>query len=152
MRAFDRKNRDPGQVRDLQPAYNARRAELDAAGLYPYNDSFKGHLGTEFATDRDEDFAIYALQNLHDLDDLAAKVAAFKAEGAEPVEHLEGVKRYSRVARFGWYMGGTGWAEFSDVRLSPYDGKSGRPWVAIPKGKRTHGFDVSTGTVLGIPA
>ena len=149
MRAFDRKNFDPEQVRDLQPAYSARRADLEAAGLYTYNDSFKGHLGVEFASDRDEDFAIYSLQKLHDLDDMARKVEAFKAEGGEVIETLEGIKRFRKVARFGWYVGGTGWQVFEDVRVVP---RHGRPDVAIPKGKRTHGYDLSGGTVLGIPA
>lgn len=150
MFAFNRDYDDYGQVRHMQPAYEAHRAMLDGAGRYPYNDSFRGMLGEEFATPRDEESAIYMLQRLHDLDEIERKRAAFIAEGAEEITVLDGPRRFSRVVRYGWFMGGTGWAEFSDVRLVPYGGKAGRPYSALPKGRRTNGFDVSTGTVLAL--
>jgi hypothetical protein len=142
---WDRDYRNLDQVEAFYPAYLARRDELDAAGQYPYNDSFRGHVpGIEGA---DEDRAIYMLQTLHDVKAMTAQVEAFRAEGAEPVESLAAPTRYTRLMRFGWYMGGTGLAVYDDVRVVP-DGR-GRPACILPKGRRTNGFSCA-GSLLGI--
>lgn len=115
---FNRDFDDHEQVRPYFDGYLARRAELEAAGQYPYNDSFKGHIpGLEGPN---EGRGIYMLQQMYDRDEMQAKVDAFLADGGQPVDELdlpEGRELRGTLATFGFFMGGTGYSE-QDVWLS----------------------------------
>lgn len=142
---FDKDYKNHEQVRPFMADFLAVFAELEAAGKYPYNDSFKGRIpGVEGP---DEDTAIYMLQTLRDLDALAVKVAAFLADGGEHVETLTETRR-GTVVCYGFYMGGTGWTEYHDARLLA---RNGKPYAILPKGKRTNGHLVQ-GRVMIRPA
>lgn len=133
---------DRTQVAPYWDAYLARFGELEAAGRYPYNDDFKGRIG---APEADEDFLIYMCQKERRLRDDEAKVAAALADGCVPIASVNGVERFARVIRYGWYVGGTGWQEWADARLTT------TTWGAlavIPKGRRTRGHVLDGGTVL----
>lgn len=120
------------QVRPYYAAYLARRAELEAAGRYPYNDDFKGHIpGIE--GDR-EDTAIYMLQTMHSLDEMRAQVSAFRDAGGVVPDVPETGSLRGDVAVWGWYSGGTGFKILRDVRLVRHP--HGRGLAYIPKGKR----------------
>jgi len=108
--------RDLEQVRHLMPAYQRRYNELLAAKQRPYNDSFKGHLGTDFASPVDEDWAIYLCQTLRDVEEDTERVTAALAEGFEPVEKVDRPIRGS-VIHYGFYMGGNGFRRWDDVTL-----------------------------------
>lgn len=130
------------QVRPYYQDYLAVRAELEAVGNYPYNDSFKGRIPG--IAGKDEGTAIYLLQGMHQRDEMYAKVDAFLNDGGERVEWLDEVRR-GTVIHYGFYMGGTGWREYPESRLVP---RNGKPHMVIPKGKRTNGFSVWGGNVL----
>lgn len=133
---FDNDYKNTEQVRPYMADFLEVYAEFEAAGKFPYNDSFKGRIpGVEGP---DEDTAIYLLQTLRDLDLLEAKVAAFLAEGGEHVETLTETRR-GTVVCYGFYMGGTGWREYPEARLVA---RNGKPYAILPKGKRTNGYQV----------
>lgn len=97
---FNKNYRDTGQVRQFMPAYMERYAELAAAGKYPYNDSFRGHIGAEGP---DEDTAIYLCQTLRSLDELSEQVATALADGFRLVDGPpEETTKFARVIEFGW--------------------------------------------------
>jgi len=140
---FDKDFHNHEQVRHLMPAYQRRYDELLAAKQYPYNDSFKGYLGADFASPPDEDAAIYLCQRLRRLDDLAVRVTAARAEGFEPVKKVDGPIRGS-VIHYGFYMGGRGFRRWDDVRLV-----AGRGFLAVQRPRqRTRGVLLVGGHVL----
>ncbi len=138
---FNTDYKDTEQVRQFMPAYLRRYAELCEAGKYPYNDSFRGHLGVT----GDEDTAIYLCQRLRDLDEISVKVAAALADGYVPVGQVDTPIRCSSVIHYGFYLGGTGFKEFTDVRLVP--GLTDLPAV-LPKRARTRSVILLGGKVL----
>lgn len=138
---FNTNYADTEQVRQFMPAYLRRYTELQDADEYPYNNSFRGHLGVT----GDEDTAIYLCQRLRELDEISAKVSAALADGYIPVEKVDTPIRCSAVIHYGFYMGGTEWWEFTDVRLVP--GPENRPAV-LPKRARTRRVILVGGKVL----
>ena len=83
---FNRKYDDHQQVRPYMDEFNRVYDEIEAAGKYPYNDSFKGRIPSLAGTDdKNEDTAIYMLQNLRTLDAEAAKRAAFVESGGRKI-------------------------------------------------------------------
>lgn len=125
-------------------AYLARRAVLDAAGKFPYDDDFKGCLpGLDPATSRTtpeaEGTAVYLLQQRHRRTQDRAARDAFLAAGGRPVTAAdvpEGVQLRGDVAEFGFYTGGTGFQVRRGVRVRG-DGH-GRLFV-LPHRARTRG-------------
>jgi hypothetical protein len=112
------------------------------AGNYPYNDSFKGHIpGIEGPC---EDNAIYLLQTLRELDELAIQVDDALRDGCKPITEIDHTIKCETVIFYGFYMGGTGWKEWHNVRLVP--GLTGL--AVLPKGARTRGFNLFGGKVL----
>lgn len=113
--------KDLGQVEGFYPAYLAVYEELRAAGQYPYNDSFKGRVaGIEGPR---EDTAIYLLQQLRSVREMETQVAEHRAAGwrdFDPAEIEAGPVRFAGVAQYGWYMGGDGFQEWSNARLTRY--------------------------------
>ncbi|MHB1782740.1 MAG: hypothetical protein ACYCTE_08620 [Acidimicrobiales bacterium] len=129
------------------PAHLQRYEELRTAGEYPYNDSFKGHLGLSAGSD--ESTAIYLCQTLRRLDEDRAQIAAALADGFQPIEH-DAVTDPIRgsVIEHGFYVGGTGFRCWDDVRLV----RTGRNGLAIlAKGARTRGHILSVSGVLVKP-
>src|SRR5690606_8772076 len=99
-------------------AYLARREQLDAAGLYPYNDSFLAPIARTGS--KREVTLIYLLQDWHRLQMERAQLAAFIERGAfkiTPADVKPGMR--GTVANVGRYSGAfqTGYAEYEDVRL-----------------------------------
>ncbi|WIB65428.1 hypothetical protein [Curtobacterium sp. MCBD17_040] len=117
---FNGRYQDNEQVRHLYPEYAAVRADLEEKGAYPYNDSFKGRLPSLATTNDDsEDTAIYLLQTMHSLDEVKRDVQAFRdAGGYEAADIPVGEVRRGTLARYGWYMGGTGWQTYENVRVT----------------------------------
>jgi hypothetical protein len=141
---FDKNYGNTEQVRHLMAAYLHRYEELRAAGKYPYNDSFKGHLG--LTAESDEDTAIYLCQRLRQLDAVRVQFDAALAEGFQPIEYdaVAGPIRGS-VIEHSFYVGGTGFRRFDDVRLV----RSGRNGLAVlAKGARTRGHILTGHGVL----
>lgn len=132
---FDKDYRNNEQVRPFFAEYSAVRAELDAAGEYPYNDSFRGRIPSLAATDgKNEDTAIYLLQTMHGLDAVAVRKADFLAGGGVDAYSIEqGKPVRGTVVNYSLYMGGTGWKEYEDARLVR-DVRN--RLLLIPKGKR----------------
>lgn len=142
---FNRNYHDLDQVAEFFPAYMAVFRELEAAGEYAYNDSFKGRIaGLVVETSRDEDSAIYLLQHTRHMRDYQTKVDAYLAGGFEPLDVFpEEATKFAGVVHYGWRNGEDGIAEWRDARLLTFDGSR----VVLPKGKRTNGFRLS-GKVL----
>lgn len=127
------------QVAPFYPEYEVIFNELAAAGKYPYNSSFEGKIPG--IAGPDEETAIYLLQQMRHIADMNAKVAEFEAAGGRPLERLDEITRFTEVIWYGFYVGGAGFNKRQDVRLVP--DLNGRPYMAIPKGKRTHGEHIS---------
>lgn len=134
---FNKNYKDREQIAEFIDGYMAVYNELTAAGQYPYNNSFKGRIpGLAGATDKDEDSAIYMLQTERDLRAMEAKLARYLADGWEPLteQPAESVK-VKGVVEYGFYVGGTGWREWTDPRILPFHSST----AVLPKGKRTNG-------------
>lgn len=146
MFTFNKKYSDYSQVEEFLPAFLARAAELKAAGKYPYNDSFKGHVpGIEGP---DEDSAIYMLKGLEELNKQNARIAELIAAGFQYITTLDKVSKFRRVVLYPTNRMGGEWAEFEDARVIPYE--DGAPRALLPKGKRTNGHLVSGRAVLAL--
>lgn len=145
---IDRKDHhNLSQVFPLLPAYLARLAELEAAGRYPYNDDFKGHLPG--VAGKDEDTAIYRLQSLRGVHADAIKVNEAWDEGFRPLDPgtLSATPTKVRaLVEFGWYMGGSGFRRSEEVRLVLYYGSV----MVMAKRARTHGR-MAQGELLVLP-
>lgn len=150
---FNGNYKDLEQVRPFLPAFEQRRAELCAAGRYPYNDDFRGHIGvdptphppTRNVYGTEEDTAIYLLQTLHKQVEQDEKLAARLAEGYEPIERLDPghIVKFRRVVLYSAdrtnFQGD--WAEYEDARLVAVE--DGRIRYLLPKGARTRGHLVT---------
>ena len=146
--------KDLGQVEEFYPAYLVRYEELSAAGSYPYNDDFKGHIpGIEGPR---EDTAIYMLQTLRSLKETEAFLAERRADGwrdFDPAELGDSPKRFAGVIEYAIYntgshatgstAGGTGWREWNAPRLTRFHSSLG----LLPGRNRTNGHIIS-GRVL----
>jgi hypothetical protein len=137
---FNRDYHDLDQVAEFYPAYLKILAELTAAGLYPYNDSFKGRIpGIEGPC---EDTAIYLLQSTRSVRETEATVVAHREAGwrdLKPGELDNGPIRYAGIAEYGFYMGGTGWQTWADSRLTKWNSSI----AVLPGRARTNGLLVN---------
>lgn len=128
--------KDLGQVEEFYPAYLAIYEEISTAGGYPYNDLFKGRIpGIE--GDR-EDTAIYMLQTLRSVRDMEAKVAEHREAGwrdIDPAELDGGPVRFAGIAQYGFFMGGDGFQEWENARLTRYHSSV----IVLPGRNRTNG-------------
>lgn len=141
----------------VEPFYSefaTLRAQMEAAGKYPYNDDFRGkiagidpeHSGTSHD---DEGTAIYLLQESHTVKRERVKLAAFIESGGYQITRESLIEQGVSQAKplrgtavvVGQYSGGTGYVVYEDVRVFPY----GHRVVGIPKGKRTYGHSLSDG-------
>lgn len=135
---FNKSYDDLAQVAPYLPAFLARLEELQAAGQYRYNDSFKGRIpGIEGP---DEDTAIYLLQGLQRQQEQDAKVAGMVADGYRRIEALTEIQRFDHVVLVPTRRMGGEWSEFREARIVP---REGRPYGVLRKGKRTNGVLIS---------
>jgi hypothetical protein len=146
MFTFNKDYGDYGQVAEFLPAFLERHAAILAAGQYPYNDSFKGHIPG--IAGPGEDTAIYLLQGLKSHNEQQAREAALVAQGYEYVASVTGVQRYAHICLCPVGRMGGDWSEFQDARLIGH--ADGEPRAVIPKGKRTNGNLVSGRRVLAL--
>lgn len=132
---FNRDYKDLEQVAEFLPAYLDVFRELEAAGQYPYNHSFKGRIpGIEGPA---EDTAIFLLQQTRHMREYEAQVDAYRADGYEPLDVFpETPTRFAGVVHYGWRNGEDGIAQWTDARLLMFNGAR----VVMPKGKRTNGY------------
>lgn len=127
-------------------AYMAVYDELQAAGQYPYNDSFIGRIpGIEGP---DEHWAIYFLQVERSLRDMESKLAEAVADGCVPIAaddlSADEQVRYERLVQYGWYMNGEGFFEYAPGgRLTRFHSSL----AVLPRGARTRG-QLCSGKVL----
>lgn len=135
---------DPERLAPFLPAFLVVLAEIEAAGKYRYNASFKGRVpGIE---GDDEDTAIYLLQGLERDRREAARVQELLAAGYEHVTHVGTPQKYSHVVLYTTKKMAGEWAEYHDVRVTGTT--KGLPYGLIPKGRRTHGYAVAGRQVL----
>lgn len=137
--------KDLSQVEEFYPAYMAVYSKIVAAGQYPYNDSFTGRISGIVGPD--EGRAIYMLQTLRSVREMEAKVTEHLADGWRELKDDElesGPVRYSGIAEYAFYMGGTGWYEWSDARLRLYGQSS---TMVLPGRNRSNGHLI-TGKIL----
>lgn len=135
---FNRDYDDHDQVRPYYDAYLVRRAQIESAGQYPYNDSFRGQIdGLKAATERDEDSAIYMLQKLHQINEDDARLAEFLAAGGVSADQIKpGEVWRGDVAEKGFYSGGTGWNVTCNARLS----RDSRGYLVMKEFGKRRGF------------
>ncbi len=147
---FNKDYKDLDQVAQFLPAFLDVYTDIVATGRYTYNDSFRGRIvGLDAATPKDEDTAIYMLQTLKNIRELEAKVESCLADGYAPVDSdsLTTTTKFHKIVEYGFYMGGTGWREWTEARLVPSSKPAGGWLTVLPKGKRTHGHLIN-GKVL----
>lgn len=136
---------DFAQVERFLPAFLEVLDELEGAGQYRYNDSFKGRIpGIEGER---EDTAIYMLQGLQRQRAQDFKIADLIAQGYEHIDTLETVERFAHIVLYPVRRMGGEWQEFREARLTPRDGK---PYGVLLKGNRTRGALVSDRRALAI--
>lgn len=143
--AFNKDFHDYEQIAPFWDAYMARFHELESAGRYPYNDDFRGCLGGTWATERDEDTAVYLCQKRRHILDDEAKVAAAIAEGGfVPIERVDAPLKCASVIYYKFENEETGFKRWDNVRLVP--GLTGMA-VMMPRA-RTRGINLFGGRVL----
>ncbi|MGW8431451.1 hypothetical protein ACWGJ9_10205 [Curtobacterium citreum] len=129
---FDKNYDNYEQVRPYFTDYENLRVELEDAGKYPYDASFKGKLPSlAGTTDKDETTAIYMLQQMYSRDQMDREVRSFTAFGGRDVEKIVGEQR-GDLATYGFYVGGTGWSVIKDARVKR---ENGRTLVKEPRQK-----------------
>ena len=144
------------QVRPFLAEFEQLKRALVEAGQYPYNDSFKGKIPALAESER-EDTAIFLLQRLSREEQRQADLAALRADGFEEVS--------ARPPGDFEYRGGDGeyhQERFAEIVVSNEHGTSryetarvlwsrkmnGQPYVIMPKGKRTRGRLIETGSTV----
>jgi hypothetical protein len=143
--AFDGEYGNLAQVEQFLPDFLAVLAELEAAGQYRYNDSFKGRIpGLDGPH---EDAAIYLLQGLERQNKQDAKVAALLADGYEWIDTIDKTTRFAHIVFVPQGRMGGEWREYTDARLGIFPGSHNSLFV-IPKGRRTNGYLASGRRVL----
>lgn len=147
MFTFNGNYKDLSQVVPFLPAYSDVLHRLEAAGKYPYNDSFIGQIP---GIEGDEDSAIYLLQRVRGVVNDALRVNDAIDRGYRPLDRsvvTETPQRFAGVVTFGWFVGGTGFAEWAEApRLFRWNGQI----AVLTKGKRTKGHRVD-GEILVKP-
>lgn len=144
---FDKDYDNLAQVAHLWDAYAARRAELESAGEYPYDDSFKGHIEGLVADDRNETSAIFLLQVTRRVREYEEKVQALHAQGyIEPVVPLDGdhLTKYASVALVGRQYSGGKYGTVTMFAAARVYTRSGQVCAVLPKGARTRGHSASS--------
>lgn len=145
---FNKSYNDKDQVREFLPRFTELRDEMRAMGQYPYNSCFVGKIhGIEGP---DEETAIYLLQNLYDIEAEARAMSALREE-MQPLTELSKTTKFAKIVVYqsNHFVGGTGTRKsFEHARVVP---KNGRPYVILPKGKRTHGYLIAGYEVLVRP-
>jgi hypothetical protein len=138
---FDRDYDNHEQVRPYFADYENVRMEIEDAGKYPYDASFKGQIQSLAGTsDKDETTAIYMLQQMYSRDQMNRDVRAFTAAGGYDVEEVIGEQR-GDLATYGYYVGGTGWSVIEDARVKRENGRTlvkeprQRNWRVLGAGK-----------------
>lgn len=145
MFTFNNNYKDKEQVRQFMPRFIELREAMAAAGQYPYNSCFVGKIPG--AEGPNEETAIYLLQCLYSIEAEQRAMAQLRTE-LEPLTELAETQKFSRIVAYeaGHYVGGTGRRQsFEDARIVPRDGK---PYVVLPKGKRTKGYRIAGAEVL----
>lgn len=152
MFTFNRDYHDLEQVREWLPRFREVLAEIESAGQYRYNDSFRGRIpGIEGPC---EETAIYLLQKLERAEENRLRIEQALADGCEPIETVDRIQKFSRVIVYDDQdrMRGPIWQEWEDARILPETNPNlcrvGEPSVVLPKGKRTHGHRVNGRKVL----
>lgn len=144
------------QVRPYLEQFEELKRELQEAGHYPYNDSFVGKIDGLADSER-EDTGIYLLQRLsreearqRQLDE--ARAQGFEDLTARPPSQYEYVGHggEQRQERFAEIIVST---EHSTQRYRKgrvvFSRKlDGAPWVVMPKGARTRGRLIETGSTV----
>jgi hypothetical protein len=121
---FDKDYDNYEQVRPYFADYENTRIELEDAGKYPYDESFKGQLPSLAGTsDKDETTAIYMLQQMYSREQMNREVRAFTAAGGRDAEGVVGEQR-GDLATYGYYVGGTGWSVIKDARVKRENGRT----------------------------
>lgn len=138
---FDKNYKNHEQVRPYMDEYLRVYDEIRASGKYTFNDSFKGRIASLAGTDdKNENTAIYMLQNLRQLDEEAVTRQAFLDSGGRKVtveDLTDGQVVRGTVVKSGFFMGGTGWVEHQNIRLRVRTYTNGRRELEyIEKGKR----------------
>lgn len=142
---FNKNYNDLAQVEQYLPAFLKRLAELEAAGEYRYNDSFKGTIpGIQ---GEDEDTAIYLLQGLERQLKQDAKVVDLLAQGYEYVDSLDATTKFEQIVLVPQGRMGGQFSQFEQARLTAQDGK---PYGVLPKGKRSQGHLIGQRRVLAL--
>jgi hypothetical protein len=143
---------DLEQVAEFLPEFEAILAEIEAAGQYRYNDSFKGRIPGIANTEKrgpnvgtHEEAAIYLLQGLERARRQAETVELLIADDCEWLDALDREARYALVVLVPTRRMGGEWQEFEDARIVPRDGK---PYGVLPKGARTRGTLIMDRKVL----
>lgn len=151
---------DLEQVAEYLPEFEAVLAELEAAGEYRYNDSFKGRIAGIANTEKrgpnvgtHEDTAIYLLQGLERKRREDERVEALLADGYEFIEALDETTRFANVVLVPTGRMNGSWAEYAGARVVPttHDAQvkaTGALWAVLPKGKRTNGHYINGRKVL----
>lgn len=146
---FNRDYKDRDQVLPYWDGYLSALEMIDPgsvrrdAGRTIYDDEFIGKVPGLAGSD-DEQTGVYMLRNLDSIRRMMAEVEAFKARGAVEITSMEPgqVIKCAETLCWGWYVGGTGIQHLTDVRVVE---RHGKPYAAIPKGKRTNGYALHVG-------
>lgn len=144
---FNKDYDDKSQVEPFMDAYTTIRDELDAAGKYPYDAEFEGRIPA--IAGPNEKTAIYLMQSVHRIRQEQRRIQELRDSGYLEVTTLAARTRFEHIVVYqpGYYSGGTGLiSEYRDARLVP--DASGKPHAILPKGKRTNGYQASSGLVL----
>jgi len=140
---FNKEYDDMEQVAQFLPAFLDVLTEIESAGQYRYNDSFKGRIpGIAGAC---EDTAIYLLQGLERARKESARIEELLAAGYVYVTELPATRKYGHVVLTPTRHMGEEWAEFHDARVVP---NGGRPYAILGKGRSVNGHLISGRNVL----
>lgn len=149
MWTFDRDYENLDQVEPFAEAFDARTAELEAAGRFAYNGEYTGRLGPSLAGEG-EDTAIYLLQKRKSVRAYQAEMTSRRQDGYVdvPADLLDGTHRYANITVFGGQYDGGTHGTVTDLEGGRVVVRGGKFVGILPKGKRTHGFAVGSNAVV----
>ena len=149
MWTFDRDYKNLDQVEPFAEAFDARTAELEAAGRFAYNGEYTGRLGPSLAGEG-EDTAIYLLQKRKSVRAYQAEMTSRRQDGYVdvPADLLDGTHRYANITVFGGQYDGGTHGTVTDLEGGRVVVRDGKFIGVLPKGKRTHGFAVGSNAVV----